>query len=507
MITTLHNLFFPQRIKNFYLFTSSELSIYIREHTIEASLFVLHKEVKTLKAVWNFPYTKHEELLQHIQALYKATSASTTIEIILDSSSLFFKKIDLPFKDYEKIKAVLPFELESFLPVPLSETCFDFIITHQTESSSSILVVVIPKKTLTEKLKPFEELQIPIDCVSVDTVELYRIASKEALKYPQGCSVFIAIEENSTKILLFDSSVFLNLRIINKQLESESSLVDEIMFTIKTYYSEQSLPGQTLSIVLFGDISSTFKDLVNKQLNNECTLFIGNTFLEEQGIINDTNSRCTLISYACIPTHSEQNEFNINNETISTKQFLLFQKNLITISFLSLSILGLLTFHIFSQINFLKKRLINDQTKIMAVMKKTFPSVEEEVSKINKKPGAQKKNIPLLRQISQALTLANKDISQETSILSAFSAQNRNSFLEYLVILSTKIDRETLGLELKKMTINKATITLEGRVRNFEALEQFEKALKETELFFTIPDMQKIDFTISLPLVSKGGLS
>lgn len=506
MIATLNTLFFPKKIKNYYLFSSSELSIYIKEQSIEASLFVLKGESKTLTRFWTLPYSKREDLLQHLQSLYKSISSSTAVKVVLDSSSCFFKKIDLPFHDYEKIRATLPFELESSLPLALSDIAFDFVVTHQSNDSSSILVAVIQKKILEEKLVPFTELAIPIDSVSIDTIEFYKITSCITTQKDEGTHIFIAIEENNTKILIFEGNKFLNVRIIVKKLHPEASLIDEVVFTIKTYCTEQSLNTKNMSITLFGTVPQPLRDSLNSTFTTECSLFVAEKFLEETAIINATNTQCTLIPYPCIPTSYSEEEFNINNQTISLKQSTIFQATIITGCILSLSIVGLLAFHIFSQINYLQQRLASDQNKIIAIMKKTFPSVEEELTRMGKKAGANKKNSPA-RQIAEALNLAHKDISQESSILSAFSAQSRNSFLEYLVTLSTKIDRETLGLELKKMSLNKNTITLEGRVRNFEALEQFEKALKETELFSTIPDMQKVDFVIPLPLVPKGGLS
>ena len=501
MITTLTHLFFPKKVKNYYLFSSSELSIYIKKQSVEASLFVLQGETRSLKNFWTLPYNKHEDLLAHLQMLYKATSSSTSIKVVVDSSSVFFKKIDLPFQDYEKIKAILPFELESSLPIPLSETNFDFVITHATQTASSLLVTVIPKKVLEERLFPFKELQIPVDTVSVDTIELYNIAS--SMTSPDtGLSLFIALEENNTKLLLFEGNRFLNVRIIVKKLHPEDSLVDEIIFTIKTYCSEESLSLNNISIVLLGTVPAGLPESLNKTLSTECKLFIGDTFFQTHNIVNMTNTQCVLIPYPCIPTFHLDPEFNLNNQSISSKDFNLFQKNIISITLLTCALLSLLGFHIATQIKYLEKRLVTDQTKMIAIMKKTFPSAAEELSRMSKS----KKASSLARQITEALNLAHKDISQESSILSAFSAQSRNSFLEYLVTLSTKIDRETLGLELKKMTLNKSVITLEGRVRNFEALEQFERALKETELFATIPDMQKVDFSITLPLIQKGAL-
>ena len=51
------------------------------------------------------------------------------------------------------------------------------------------------------------------------------------------------------------------------------------------------------------------------------------------------------------------------------------------------------------------------------------------------------------------------------------------------------------------MLINKKSITLSGKVKDYAAIGQFQKQLNETGLFTTVPDLQKTDFDgISLPL-------
>jgi hypothetical protein len=55
------------------------------------------------------------------------------------------------------------------------------------------------------------------------------------------------------------------------------------------------------------------------------------------------------------------------------------------------------------------------------------------------------------------------------------------------------------------MVITKKSITLEGKVRSFPALNQLEQQLKETKLFVHVPEMQKLDFATSLTLDDQGG--
>ena len=85
------------------------------------------------------------------------------------------------------------------------------------------------------------------------------------------------------------------------------------------------------------------------------------------------------------------------------------------------------------------------------------------------------------------------EITKEEDIWFSFSSQTRHSFLTYLYDLSTMIDRDTLGLDLKKMTFNKNGITLDGSVRSFDAVEELIKQLKNTNLFTQVPNLQKTE--------------
>ena len=69
--------------------------------------------------------------------------------------------------------------------------------------------------------------------------------------------------------------------------------------------------------------------------------------------------------------------------------------------------------------------------------------------------------------------------------------------------LSTTIDREILGLHLKKMTFNKNGITLDGNVRSFDAVEELLKQLRNTNLFTQVPNLQKTEFSLPLTLINQ----
>jgi type II secretory pathway component PulL len=79
-----------------------------------------------------------------------------TVYLSLPLSSLNFRMIDLPFSDKERIREVLPFELEGMILGGAETVIFDAVIVGKTDNRYQVLAVYISKnhlRTILEKLK------------------------------------------------------------------------------------------------------------------------------------------------------------------------------------------------------------------------------------------------------------------------------------------------------------------------------------------------------------------
>ena len=77
--------------------------------------------------------------------------------------------------------------------------------------------------------------------------------------------------------------------------------------------------------------------------------------------------------------------------------------------------------------------------------------------------------------------------------------------MRYLQELNTRINRNALGLEMKRIAIKsdersggKDTLIFEGSVRDYDALRTLEEDLQDTQLFTNVPKQQEPKFNISL---------
>jgi Tfp pilus assembly protein PilN len=100
---------------------------------------------------------------------------------------------------------------------------------------------------------------------------------------------------------------------------------------------------------------------------------------------------------------------------------------------------------------------------------------------------------------------AESELKKEEEIWYAFTRQARASFLEYLLELSSRINKSELGFIPEQLTIvdgQEGQITLKARVRDFEALKKLEQVLRESKLFSYVEGQTSPDFTMKI-LVGK----
>jgi hypothetical protein len=87
-----------------------------------------------------------------------------------------------------------------------------------------------------------------------------------------------------------------------------------------------------------------------------------------------------------------------------------------------------------------------------------------------------------MKRITDIVAAAQTKLEQAKKVCFSFSPSN-HSFLRYLQELSSKIDRDSLGLDLKKLSIHDKEVTLQGKVKDFDVLETFGEELMELKNF------------------------
>ncbi|RME88289.1 MAG: hypothetical protein D6767_10425, partial [Candidatus Hydrogenedentota bacterium] len=145
----------------------SRLPVYLEITNRELRSIAIKKGFSKLEA--ENPQILHfDSLLQNeeekraiaiVEFLQKNYPHANGIYFNVPAQSQFLRELNLPFSTAAKVKEILPFELDSLLPIPVDETVFDFTlkpkIKEQTPNESQLSVCAVEKKALLPWLNLF----------------------------------------------------------------------------------------------------------------------------------------------------------------------------------------------------------------------------------------------------------------------------------------------------------------------------------------------------------------
>jgi uncharacterized protein YpmB len=273
----------------------------------------------------------------------------------------------------------------------------------------------------------------------------------------------------------------------NKQFDEQlkgqlSEILNEVSFTLDNYTTKNRIPNVS-KIVLFGQSENIkgFGELVTEKL-------VSSEELDLKPIFGKSVEGQYDVAIATAFSSQLTENFNLLKESAFNETNRLINKQLIAA--LVLFLLVFLSFYLHSFLTYrkLKNEIYDSEKQAISLITKKI--------NLEKKRGARKAS-----SLKEVIEAAKSTLEKEESIWFALSSKNRYSFLKYLQELTTKIDREGVGLELKKLRIynsnNTTKIDLEGKVRDFDAINVFESQLK-SGMFEGVPRIETPDFDITL---------
>ncbi len=115
-------------------------------------------------------------------------------------SALNFRVIDLPFSDNERIREVVPFELDGVILSGLDKIVFDNVIIGSRDNKYQVLVVYVEKTLIREILEKLKKYNLdPLIITSLELRDVLKDFSIEKLFLPSNLDdadrIAIAIEE------------------------------------------------------------------------------------------------------------------------------------------------------------------------------------------------------------------------------------------------------------------------------------------------------------------------
>lgn len=554
-----NDILIPSKIGDSYLFSKRILSFEITQIAVHALLITCKgKDVviqnKISVALKDFSTTSVVGAIKKI-----ASTIGKYDEVVtnLSSSSVVLKELQLPFIGYEKIEMIIAYEVEGLLPFALDQAVIDFIVTEEdyAKSSSRVLVAAALKQDVDAQISLFEKAGISLRLMTVDIFALYTLFKhslyvplavvepkkswsflkrfkKKSIEQAQISStnnsveMFVDIGFDSLKILYVSSGVLKSVRsvpfgvydivqaISKKSEASYYDVVQHIIYKENLELYHDAIRAELL--VIFEHIVRTMGYFENQ---------LKDSYKKPQRIIF-SGQGCTLPHFK----ESAQNFFNIpilevnlpalfeslhikdkNNYSIdsfsnlATALFLkyndscnllksfanqldnsLFNKQIFTAIFLTIGCIGGIFWHSISELQrwnnaytASRKELVKKLEQSMAIDVKSERSLKEIVAK------------------------AEETLKKERKLWFSFSKQTERSYLELLQDLSIHIDREDIGLDLKKLLMGPDSVTLTGSLKEWEKLEVFKQELSELELLDLVEEPRELTFTVLLKVKDK----
>ena len=450
------------------------------------------------------------------------------IHTVLPSSIVVFKELKLPFTSREKISMVIGFEIEPLLPFSLRDAAIDFIITKEIpeEKSSEILVTAVQKQQIIQHIEMFEAVGLKPDVITVDVIALYGLYKQiSAYQQLQGGTVLINITSYSTAIAFMINGQLKIIRTLPKgiialakQIAQElnktpqealdhlfrfgletgadpeyapviekavSEWWDSINFTLNSF--TLLLNRQPMTKIIFLGHGALIKGLIpfiGQKSGVACELFNVEGIDQPTCTIKNTNiiTPTNVISVSATLPLATTMGYNLAQKDFVTPNDSLLLKQLIVMVILTIGIFATLITHYSLQTNKLKKELYASEQEALTALTTTFKSLEDE------------------KNLGDAIEEAEKEVEEQKKRWFAFSHQSRASFLQYLLELSSKIDKKSIDLDVEQISIAEDILSIKAVVKDHDALKILGRELAQSKLFGPFESPETPQFTMRIPL-------
>jgi len=530
------NVFIPGHVGSYYLFSKRLVGFDVgRTHVHATVIHLYHRNITIEKSLEEKielgpPSTYAERAEQAIKRILEKVGKYDEIHTAFNSTTVVFKELTLPFLDRDKIAMILNFEIEPLLPFPVTNAITDFIITKQypEENRSDILVAAVLKEQVAQHLQLFDQVGVDPAVVTIDLFALYGLYT-QVPEYAQqtGNVALIDFGVHATRIAFIVDKQLKYMRVINKGLlhiakhlsdelntqpaetmeqmvrfgmeniEDEkytdamtrimTTFCSDIDFTLRSF-AQQSGSVNPISILLLGR-SAEIKNIypfIHTLLSASCTLFDISSLLHSGHVVakNIHVARSQFISLSTVFPAPITDGFNLRQQEFSQSQMGLFKKQIITAIVLMLMIIGVLGVTMYLQLHRWNNEIEMAQDEAIEELKEYLPQTQGE-------------------QLDTALESAQSAYSLEEQAIS-FISPTRPSYLLYLLELTTRIDKGSLGFIPEKITFENNTMALKARVKDYDKLKLFEKALRDSR-YFEFSPIDKPDFDIRIRLKGTEG--
>lgn len=498
------NIFLPERVGSYYIFVTRTVALEFTKSSILCSVMVNSRKNERIELCL-------EEAISPDQSISAGERIGTALKnllskvgkvdhsiAILPGNIAVIKETILPFSDPEKIRLVAPYEVEGAIPFALGEALFDAISLNEHEGSTRALVAAMRGSAYSDYAEAFAYANFSPDRVTLDLVELIPLARHLAQVNHDGVSILCDIGAQSSRIISIAGN---SVRLIRTVPRGTSQIA-------------QSFEGSGTEGTIPQELSFTLDAARLGRIPSECIIHLSGLAAEDAALA-DTLAQITGISVERVSprkifatasavqaryiTSLEAARHGTTGLSIDRLReedktgTIRAHQALVAIVIGGISCIALIAYSIIM---------------VRSMSGEAYASEQEAIERLRKIFALSTRNSSSLEQ---AIANAERELSKEENIWFALSSRNRFSFLSYLQELSSRIDREAIGLDIRRFVMRTGdsggddTLTIEGSVKDYDALRALEEALIDSKLFRVVPKLQETKFVISLVIDKKGG--
>lgn len=528
------NIFIPEKIGSHYIFSKRIVGIDVgKTHVNATQIHLKGKQILIEKFVQiplendagnNYTERASTAIKQALQQVDRYDELHTA----LSSSVVIFKELKLPFIGRDKIALVVEFEVEPLLPFSIHDAIIDFIVTreHTAEKNSDVLVAAVQKIQVAQHLQLFVDAGISPDVVTIDLFALYgvykEIPSYAALK---GDVALVDVGSQTTRLAYIHEGQLRFIRSLPKGITHIAKQVSDLLqiqpseafemlvrFGLERYDAPSYTQATTTALTSFwNEISFTLNSFVVRDSNQglEQIILVGGG-AEIKGLphfvtnlvqvptelmrINELLTSTLTVSTkhgiphanitslcAALPTPTTDG-FNLRKKEFSiTTDVALLNKQLLFSGILAILLLGSLIAHNFLQVRKLTSEVTASQEEAISALKERFP-----------------KDISESDNLEDVVDQAKRAVDREEKLWFSIANPARIPFLEYMLELTSRIDKKALGFSIEKLTLTTSYLTMTAHVRDHAALAILEKELRKSKLFAHVEGQQNPSFTMKI---------
>lgn len=531
------DIFLPEKLGDYYLFSKRIVGIYVTKNSVYAIKFIFAARKITIekvvqeKIVQKDLEAEDQELVlrnpiaQAISFVLGQMGSFDELRAAMPASIMVFKELTLPFFERDKIQMVISHEVEPLLPFPALKSITDFMITRilKEQKMSDVLTATVQKSYLEQFLSHFEQAGFFVDKVIVDVFAEYALFLTIAKEKASLNVIMLDFGGDQTKILYIEKG---QLRFVRTILQGVSDIakkvaphkgaefieilmrsgfdgLDEhylqnaqkalqdflsrISLTLSSFVKEaDSLVIDHMYLLGEGALIHGISDTMHAYFGFECSSFevlvlshLKELSFAQKSLITPATMPCFAVGFPSLfiePCNFKQQEF----ATVRTSLFIKQIASIFLLTMLSLGILGGLYM---VRMQAYEAEIESSTKELVHVLKKQFP----RLAKVDE-------------PVDELVDMAKLEVEKEQETWFAFSLSLQSRFLQYLLELTTRIDKESLDFVVERITIAEDVIMLKAQVKNYEALKILERELRQSPLFVSVEPQDNPRFTMKIAL-------